>query len=113
MTCVLIDRSDDLFELVWRGAAAGGMVPVPERLVPPPPAPPSEAEMASWLFPIVSGGVDAVVAGRRAWVDDDQMVPSSGKESSDHKLQVRGRVTTDDGREESSDTVPTICMRSS
>ena len=108
MTCALIDRSDDLFELVWRGAAGGGMegqpsccnptlssravvavVPVPERLVPPPPAPPSEAEMASWLFPIVSGG-DAVVAGQRAWVDDDQMVTSSGKESSDHKLQVRG-----------------------
>ena len=109
MTCALIDRSDDLFELVWRGAAGGGMegqpsccnptlssravvavVPVPERLVPPPPAPPSEAEMASWLFPIVVSGGDAVVAVQRAWVDDDQMVTSSGKESSDHKLQVRG-----------------------
>ena len=106
MTCVLIDRSDDLFELVSRGTAGGGMegqpnccnptlssrsvavVPVPERLVPPPPAPPSEAEMASWLLPIVSGG-DAVVAGRRAWVDDDQMVPSGKElESSDRKLQV-------------------------
>ncbi|CAD6267153.1 unnamed protein product [Miscanthus lutarioriparius] len=49
--------------------------------------------MASWLFPIVcgqefaGGGDDAdVVAGRRAWVDDDQMVPSR-KESKDHKLQ--------------------------
>ena len=64
------------------------VVPVPERLVPPPPAPPSVAEMASWLLPIVSGG-DAVVAGRCAWVDDDQMV-ASGKEleSSDRKLQV-------------------------
>jgi hypothetical protein len=51
--------------------------------------------MASWLVPIVSGG-DAVVAGRRAWVDDDQMVPSAKElESSDRKLQVSG----DDGRE--------------
>jgi hypothetical protein len=51
--------------------------------------------MASWLVPIVSGG-DAVVAGRRAWVDDDQMVPSGKElESSDRKLQVSG----DDGRE--------------
>jgi hypothetical protein len=51
--------------------------------------------MASWLVPIVSGG-DDVVAGRRAWVDDDQMVPSAKElESSDRKLQVSG----DDGRE--------------
>jgi hypothetical protein len=113
MTCALIDRSDDLFALVWRGAAGGGgsmdghpscnplssrpvaaVVPVPERPAPPP-APPSEAEMESWLVPIVSGG-DDVVAGRRAWVDDDQMVPSAKElESSDRKLQVSG----DDGRE--------------
>ncbi|KAG0521548.1 hypothetical protein BDA96_08G170600 [Sorghum bicolor] len=64
--------------------------------------------MASWLFPIVcgageevAGGGDAVVvAGRRAWVvDDDQMVPSGKglESSSDHKLQEK-RKTSSTGR---------------
>ncbi|GJN35383.1 hypothetical protein PR202_gb24154 [Eleusine coracana subsp. coracana] len=55
------DRSStgDLFELVWQGRGGGGnssMDQVHHCL----PLPPSEEEMATWLYPIVRGEVEPV-----------------------------------------------------
>jgi len=73
-------RSSDIFDLVRRGGGAGGggssmeVQPTTSlRLLSPSPValPPSEDDMAAWLYPIVSGQEHAVVAGH-----DDHQQPS-------------------------------------
>uniref|UniRef100_K3ZCN5 BHLH domain-containing protein n=1 Tax=Setaria italica TaxID=4555 RepID=K3ZCN5_SETIT len=99
--------SGDLFDLVWQGGpgASSGMELQPSHLPSsPPPAvvlPPSEDEMASWLYPIVQG--DELVftagqddhpgdfAGHVASVDDQHAAPV--KEVADHKKAAGGART--------------------
>jgi hypothetical protein len=64
-------RSGDLFDLVRQGGGDSSMEVQPCLRLPSSPLvtlPPSEDDMAAWLYPIVSGQETAIVAGH----DDHQ-----------------------------------------
>ncbi|RLM99522.1 transcription factor PIF1-like [Panicum miliaceum] len=82
--------SGDLFDLLWQGGARGSSMevqPAAGHLPPPSPAaavalPPSDDEMAAWLYPIVRGDHPGV-AGHAAAVDDLQAAPNHKREKVD------------------------------
>lgn len=87
--CPLNCRSDDLFDLVWQGGARGSSMevqPAAGHLPPPSPSnlalPPSDDEMAAWLYPIVRGDHPGV-AGHAAAADDLQAAPNHKREKVD------------------------------